>query len=96
MTTNEIRAFAKKYGELTDKELAKEFVDRDILVLKFWKDTPQDLSDEHQIIQDLMIERFVRKARIGLVWSDNYQAWINPAKCSCIGEHEKITYWIES
>ena len=97
MTTNEIRSFEKKYKELSDKDLAKEFVNRDKQILRLWRDTPDDLSDEHMILKDIIIERFVKKCDIGLVWNDDAQNWVSP-KWERISPISRtvIDYWIES
>lgn len=94
MTTNEIRSYAKKCEELTDKEVAKKFVELDKLVLKLWNNTPDDISDEHMILKDIIVERFVKKARIGVIWSDEEQAWIRP-KLVARSVPPKIEYWVE-
>lgn len=96
MTTYEIRELAKEFEVLSDEKLAKEFVARDRLVLKYWEHTPDDLSDEHQILQDIIIERFVKKANIGLVWNDEAQKWVSPDwnRDKDI-QVKRIDYWIE-
>ncbi len=96
MTTNEIRELAKEFEVLSDEKIAKEFVARDRLVLEYWQNTPDDLSDEHQILKDIIVERFVKKANIGLVWNDDAQKWVSPNwKKDTEIQIKRIDYWLE-
>ncbi len=95
MTTNEIRETEKKYSKLSDKDLAREFVKHDQIVLKLWNNVDDDTSDEHQILKDIITDRFVAAARIGMVWNDVAQNWVRPDwKPNKVVEFKKVEYWI--
>ena len=96
MTTNEIRRLGKEYIKLSDKELAREFVQHDKIILELWNDTDNDTMDEHTVLQDIITERFIAQCKIGLVWNDNAQNWVAPGwhKVGQDKEHKKIDYWV--
>ena len=76
MTTDKIRSLTEKYSRLSDKELSRQFVDHDKLALKLWEHIDNDTADEHEILSEIIIERFVAQSRIGEVWSNTRQAWV--------------------
>ena len=75
MTTSKIRAITARYSALDDKELAKEFVEHDKKAIKLWNDIDNDTADEHQILSELIVERFVAHCRIGVRWNQTAQWW---------------------
>lgn len=94
MTRNKTWLLNKKYEVLTDKELAKEFVQHDKYIIRHWEDPSDDMLDEHLILQDLICERFVKRAKIGVEWDNAKQNWIKPG-CSLTANIPKvIDYWV--
>jgi hypothetical protein len=95
MTSNEIRSITKKYENLTTEELAREFVEHDKIILRLWNNVDDETSDEHTILQDLICERFVATAKIGVIWDDDAQNWIDPSHKGKIKQFPKIKYWVD-
>ena len=76
MTTDRIRLLIEKYSRLNDKELSRQFVEHNKLALKFWDCIDDDTANEHEILSEIIIERFVAQSRIGEVWSVTRQDWV--------------------
>ena len=78
MTNQEFKSLCEIYSRMSDRELAIVFVRMDKKIRLLWNDTPDEISDRHQIVSNLIIERYVEKCSIGLVWDDELQNWTNP------------------
>ena len=86
-----------RYRKLSDKELSREYVKHDKIIMELLNDAGNDISDEYTVLLELISERFVAQCDIGLVWNDSAQDWVSPDWHKVIQDmgFKKIDYWIQ-